>query len=838
MNLSSPIHLCVFVFSLTTCLAQEIIRGPYLQVATPNSITIRWRTDLSTDTKLWYGDSPSNLTSFEFIAGNRIEHQIDLSGLNPATTYFYAVGDSSGTLNYDNIGDLAGQAAGGDTIHYFTTSPTSGTTQPISIWVLGDAGTHDANQRAVRDAFYNYNGSPHVDLILQLGDNAYEDGLDSEYQVAWFEDMYETSLINSILWPVVGNHDLHYADSEDETGPYYDIFDAPRNGEAGGVASGTEAYYSFDYANIHFIALNSEDISQEPGSPQLIWLQNDLNTNAQQWTVAMIHRAAYYSSGDVRSNIVPILESAGVDLVLYGHRHVYQRSFLMDGHYGDEGTFDSLSMTIDGGDGRPTGDGPYLKQPEGAANSGTVHLITGSAGKDGNLGTIHPFLISYVGEPTMGSVHMEVDGSQMDVRFITDNGTVFDHFVISKGIGAWPNVSLTSPVEGTTFPLIQPITIAADATDSDGQVTQVEFFANGNSIGIDFTPPFSISWSPTKGIYDLQVKATDNDLNVVTSNTSRIFVEVFSSTGGISMNSDDAEQKMTNNKVSLNSSDLELAVDDTIAQIVGMRFLDLQIPKNVEIDTAFIQFTVDEVTNINPCSLVIEGQKNANPATFTNNTNDLGSRPKTQASTVWQPNDWLAKDVAGFDQTTPDLTDVLQEIVDQGAYSASSPIAIFVSGTGTRVAISHNKNPAQSPTLAVIYSKGSCIDGDSDGVCDEVDNCELISNPMQEDMDGDGIGDLCDNCPSTSNPNQVDTDQDGQGDTCDACPLVSSIPLQIDNQPIPSGTYHTTSSITSAGHVASDSTVIFKAGEAIDLNPNFFVTSQAIFEAHIEGCPE
>ncbi len=814
MNPSSPLPLLVAgFFSITNSLAQEIVRGPYLQLGTPNSMIVRWRTDIATDSKLWYGDSPTNLTSSESVSGNRTDHEINIMGLDPGTTYFYAVGNSTGTLSYDLIGDMAGELAGEDADHYFNTTPVTGSAPPVSIWVLGDAGTHDMYQRGVRDAFYTYNGSPHVDLILALGDNAYEDGLDSEYQIGWFENMYETSLINSVLWPVVGNHDLHFADSETETGPYYDIFNCPRNGEAGGVASGTEAYYSFNHANIHFISINSEDVDQTPGSPMLNWLQNDLNSNTQQWTIAMIHRPAYYSSSKVRENMVPMLESAGVDLVLYGHRHVYQRSYLMDGHYGDEGTFDSLTMTIDGGDGNVNGDGPYVKQPSVMANSGTIHLISGSAGKVSQIGTIHPFLVSYIGSPTLGSLHINVDASQMDVKFITDQTTVHDHFTITKGVGAWPNVTLTGPDDGTIFPIAQSITLTADASDPDGQITQVEFFANGISLGTDLTAPYSLNWTPTKGTYQITAKATDNDLNIIQSLPRTVHIEIFQRIDTITSNSDDAEERVLDGKVKLYSSDLEIGEDDTLSQIIGLRFTDLSIPQNAEIENAHIQFTADESTNVDPVDLTVFGVKHPDPTTFVNSTNDISNRMKTTASVSWQPDLWT-ENSAGSPQETPDLKSILQEIVNQASYSAASAIAVTIEGMGTRVAIAHDKDSLRSAELHVVYSVGNCTETDGDGICDEVDNCPAISNPMQEDADGDGIGDVC-----------------------DPCPMVSADPLVLNEVPIPSGTFLTTSTINSAGLVATDSMVVFKAGEAICLNPTFETAAGGIFQITIDGCP-
>jgi hypothetical protein len=66
----------------------------------------------------------------------------------------------------------------------------------------------------------------------------------------------------------------------------------------------------------------------------------------------------------------------------------------------------------------------------------------------------------------------------------------------------------------------------------------------------------------------------------------------------------------------------------------------------------------------------------------------------------------------------------------------------------------------------------SSIDGDGDGVADDVDNCPAVANSDQLDTDGDGVGDPCDNCPAVPNPDQADADSDGIGDACDNQPPV------------------------------------------------------------------
>ena len=225
-------------------LAQTVRRGPYLQSGTPQSVVVRWRTDVPTASRVRYGASPGNLTSFTDDPAVTTEHVVRLSALSPGTRYSYSVGTPSMEL------------AGNDTSTFFHTSPATGTARPTRVWVVGDSGTANANAAAVRAAYEAFTGARHTDLWLMLGDNAYPDGTDAEYQAAVF-DMYPALLRQSVLWPTLGNHDGHTADSGAQTGPYYDIFTLPVNGEAGGLASGTEAYYSFDFGNVHFICLES-----------------------------------------------------------------------------------------------------------------------------------------------------------------------------------------------------------------------------------------------------------------------------------------------------------------------------------------------------------------------------------------------------------------------------------------------------------------------------------------------------------------------------------------------------------------------------------------------------
>ena len=152
------------------------------------------------------------------------------------------------------------------------------------------------------------------------------------------------------MYPAPGNHD--YANSgarqDDHNIPYYNMFTLPSNGECGGVPSGTEAYYSFDIGDVHFLSLDSygEETNTrlyDTLGAQVTWIKTDLAANTKRWVVAYWHHPPYTkgshnsdSEGELismRENFIRILERYGVDLVICGHSHNYERSYLLKGYY-------------------------------------------------------------------------------------------------------------------------------------------------------------------------------------------------------------------------------------------------------------------------------------------------------------------------------------------------------------------------------------------------------------------------------------------------------------------------------------------------------------------------
>jgi len=145
--------------------ALSLSRAPYLQSATPNSITVRWRTDQLSLGEVSYGLNATNL-NLSTSASNALslDHEVTLTNLSANQRYYYSVGENGTPLS---------SAAG--SVHHFDTPPNNGSAKSSRIWVLGDSGINDGGARAVRDSFYakEISDNQQADLVLLLGDNAY-----------------------------------------------------------------------------------------------------------------------------------------------------------------------------------------------------------------------------------------------------------------------------------------------------------------------------------------------------------------------------------------------------------------------------------------------------------------------------------------------------------------------------------------------------------------------------------------------------------------------------------------------------------------------------------------
>lgn len=457
--------LLPFLLAIQPLLAQSLTRGPYLQMGTQTAATIRWRTDVPTVGRVMYGLAANALTGSVTESVSTTEHEVRLTGLTPDQSYFYSVGTTSGVLQQ-----------GPD--NYFLTAPPADTKRKIRIASFGDCGFTwiGTNQADVRNGFLSFRGNTPVDLWNLIGDNSYE-GEDAHFQYNFFTPFGSTMLKNMMLFAVPGNHD--YSNRSDLAAshaiPYFDIFTLPTNGEVGGVPSGTEQWYSYDYGPIHIVMLDGYGTQTINGverkfyddttsHPQVQWLKQDLAANSKRWTIVYQHFPPYSQGSHnseteadliaIRQRINPILERYGVDLVLTGHSHNYERSWPIHDQYGPMSDFTNNPAAYRFPQHNSTGryDGsagscPYVTTSE-KRKQGTVYVVTGSAGAFDPNPTPNTHAVMVKSEKVIGgSFFLEIEDNRLDAKFIQNNPpgyVIGDQFTMMKDVARTTTYALTA----------------------------------------------------------------------------------------------------------------------------------------------------------------------------------------------------------------------------------------------------------------------------------------------------------------------------------------------------------------------------------------------------------
>ncbi|MEL7118267.1 MAG: DUF4397 domain-containing protein [Bacteroidota bacterium] len=163
---------------------------------------------------------------------------------------------------------------------------------------------------------------------------------------------------------------------------------------------------------------------------------------------------------------------------------------------------------------------------------------------------------------------------------------------------------------------------------------------------------------------------------------------------------DDAEEYISAGIVNLTSSDLEMTRENAV-QVIGLRFANISIPQGATINSAYIQFTVDE-TDDEFTSLIIKAEESVNSAAFSSSTFNISSRLTFSDSIAWDSIPaWDQGGDAGENQRTPDLSTLISQIINQDGWESNNAMTFIISGEGKRVAISANNN-ANAPARLVI----------------------------------------------------------------------------------------------------------------------------------------
>ena len=194
----------------------------------------------------------------------------------------------------------------------------------------------------------------------------------------------------------------------------------------------------------------------------------------------------------------------------------------------------------------------------------------------------------------------------------------------------------------------------------------------------------------------------------------------------ISDGNDDVEETVINDGQSSGSlfktsSTLELTTtggsSDSTERIVGLRFPNVPIRQGSTVLSAELVFTArasrSDTTNL---SLLIQGERSADTVPFGTISSSFelrDDRPKTAANVQWNPfeGSQLEAWTDGVRYTSPDLTNIVQEIIDLGSWQTFNSMAFFISGTGLRQASSFEHSPNEAPVLRIQIQGGLGDDG-------------------------------------------------------------------------------------------------------------------------------
>ncbi len=410
MHRLSSLALGVLAVTLTLTAAPaeaaSLTRQPYLQRVGPDTATVAFRLSASCEASVRYGPGNSTGQEARSQASGRT-HAVELAGLQPGTEYTYVV-----------------EACGSRTSpRSFSTAPVPGTRR-IHFAAMGDFGTGGKAQREVAEALR----ARQPELFVTLGDNAYSSGTEQEFQSNFFEPM--AGLLAEVpLFASPGNHEY----VTDQGQPYLDNLYLPTS------PSGGERYYSFDWGHVHFVSLDS-NCAIGLASPerctleaQQRWLEADLAASKASWKVVFFHHPPW-SSGKhgsqlkMRREFTPLFEKYGVDLVLTGHDHNYERSHPMKG-----------------------------EAVAGSGARGIAYLVVGSGGASlRDFETSKPSWSALRNNKDYGYLDVEVEEGRLSARLLTPSGTVLDSLTLTKELPPLPEPEAPPAPVTETAPAPRP----------------------------------------------------------------------------------------------------------------------------------------------------------------------------------------------------------------------------------------------------------------------------------------------------------------------------------------------------------------------------------------------
>jgi hypothetical protein len=284
--------------------------GPYLNYVTQDGISIVWETDRPTTSRVEWGPTAALGQSAE-VAGDELIKEYRITGLETHTPYFYRITATDQDGHEIDSGTLTFQTAVHDD-------------EPFKFAVFGDTETRPHINNQIAQLVWG----ERPNFVVNLGDLTDGGMRDAKFQWNLEYFLGITSLASRVaVFPVPGNGegDLYW----------YKRYHA---------LPGDESPYSFRFGNAEFFMLDSNRKRRQfaEAGKQYQWLEDRLRESTATWKFVCFHHAPYTSDEDDYGNawadlstqgdpetrpLVPLFETYNVDVVMFGHLHMYERSW-------------------------------------------------------------------------------------------------------------------------------------------------------------------------------------------------------------------------------------------------------------------------------------------------------------------------------------------------------------------------------------------------------------------------------------------------------------------------------------------------------------------------------
>lgn len=384
-------------------------------VKSNKTMVVTWTSAVSCASTIKYGLDSNHLKSITSVNANPVSGQKNafaykatLENLLPNHTYYYQ----------------CEQACTNSTspIYAFKTPPKLGDKSKFTVGVWGDTQNNEGNKTfEVTSDIVNQLLKQPLNFTIHTGDIV-ENG---SVAASWNGFLHTAQPLNAKapFMPATGNHDVindnQHANFQKPFPIFHDLFNLPED----------NLNYSFDYGNVHFVAINSgycqgaakiDAVLFKPGSTEYIWLEKDLikakKDKKIKWIVLYDHYPIHAHGVSLvpqwQNQITPLIDKYGVDLVLSGHRHVYERHKAMK----NNDILEQLDLHV------------YNKP------AGTVFITNGSAGGSlqGIGGKDMPSMLFTSPQKMYTYALMTIEGAQLSYDVYDISGNKIDYFKMIK----------------------------------------------------------------------------------------------------------------------------------------------------------------------------------------------------------------------------------------------------------------------------------------------------------------------------------------------------------------------------------------------------------------------